>query len=106
VLEELFMTFLPCRIIPAAALLQVSTSNDINFSMHPNIPFSFVSLSIAEPAACYGRQTMAGNKIQFNFSFQRDLVMPCHIPPLKKAEKQGEMLLPIFSPIPSLKCRI
>jgi len=28
--------------------------------------------------------------------------MACHIPPLKKAQKQGEVPLPILSPIPSL----
>ena len=28
--------------------------------------------------------------------------MACHISPLKKAKKQGEMPLPILSPIPSL----
>ena len=32
--------------------------------------------------------------------------MACHIPPLKKANKQAEMLLPILSPIPSLKLYI
>ena len=28
--------------------------------------------------------------------------MACHIPPLKKARKQGEMPLPSLGPIPSL----
>ena len=31
------------------------------------------------------------------FSPRRDLVMACHIPPLKKAKKQGEVPLPILS---------
>ena len=31
--------------------------------------------------------------------------MGCHNPPLEKAKKQGEMPLPIFSPIPSLSSR-
>jgi len=33
---------------------------------------------------------------------ENDLGMACHIPPLKKAKKQGEMPLPSLSPIPSL----
>jgi len=32
--------------------------------------------------------------------------MACHIPPLKKAKKQGEMPLPRLSPISLKKCRI
>jgi len=32
--------------------------------------------------------------------------MACHIPPLKKAKKQGEMPLPSLGPIPLKKCRI
>jgi len=31
---------------------------------------------------------------------QNDLGMACHIPPLKKAKKQGEMPLPSLGPIP------
>ena len=30
--------------------------------------------------------------------------MACHIPPLKKAKKQGEMPLPSLGPIPLKKC--
>jgi len=33
---------------------------------------------------------------------KKDLRMACHIPPLKKAQKQGEVPLPSLSPIPSL----
>jgi len=31
---------------------------------------------------------------------QKDLGMACHIPPLRKAKKQGEMSLPSLGPIP------
>jgi len=31
----------------------------------------------------------------------KDLGMACHIPPLKKAKKQGEIPLPSVGPIPS-----
>jgi len=37
---------------------------------------------------------------------QNDLGMACHIPPLKKAKKQGEMPLPSLGPIPLKECRI
>ena len=33
---------------------------------------------------------------------KKDLGIACHIPPLKKAKKQGEMPLPSLGPIPSL----
>ena len=37
---------------------------------------------------------------------KKDLGMACHIPPLKKAKKPGEMPLPSLGPIPLKKCRI
>jgi len=37
---------------------------------------------------------------------KKDLGMACHIPPLKKAKKQGEMSLPSLGPIPFKKCRM
>ena len=45
----------------------------------------------------------AKNFLQKN---KKDLGMACHIPPLKKARKQGEMPLPCLGPIPLKKCRI
>jgi len=37
---------------------------------------------------------------------KQDLGMACHTLPLKKAKKQGEMLLPSLGLIPLIKCRI
>ena len=45
----------------------------------------------------------AKNFLQKN---RKDLGMACHIPPLKKVKKQGEMPLPSLGPIPLKKCRI
>jgi len=46
------------------------------------------------------------NKKQKIFSEnKKDLGMACHIPPLKKAKKQGEMPLPSLGPIPSLNSK-
>ena len=39
---------------------------------------------------------------KFSLKNKKDLGMACHIPPLKKAKKQGEMPLPSLGPIPSL----
>jgi len=43
---------------------------------------------------------------KFSPKNKNDLGMFCHIPPLKKAKKQGEMPLPSLGPIPLKKCRI
>jgi len=49
------------------------------------------------------RSKMLANKKQkFSPNNKKDLGITCHIPPLKKAKKQGEMPLPSFGPIPSL----
>jgi len=37
---------------------------------------------------------------------KKDLGMACHIPPLKKAKKQGEMPSPSIGHYPLKKCRI
>jgi len=43
----------------------------------------------------------------FSQIIKRDLAMACYTPPLNKAKKQGEMPLPILSPIPftNVECR-
>jgi len=43
---------------------------------------------------------------KFSPKNKKDLGMACHIPPLKKAKKQGEKPLPSLGPIPLKKCRI
>jgi len=43
---------------------------------------------------------------KFSPKNKKDLGMAYHIPPLKKAKKQGEMPLPSLGPIPLKKCRI
>jgi len=55
-------------------------------------------------ATHFMRSKMLTNKKQKNFSpkNKKALGMACHIPPLKKAKKQGEMPLPSLGPIPSL----
>jgi len=35
----------------------------------------------------------------FSPNNRKDLVIACHIPPLEKARKQGEMSLPSLSPV-------
>jgi len=37
---------------------------------------------------------------KFSPENKKDVWMACHIPPLRKAKKQGEMPLPSLSPIP------
>jgi len=39
-------------------------------------------------------------KQKFSPKNKKDVGMVCHIPPLKKAKKQGEMPLPSLGPIP------
>jgi len=43
---------------------------------------------------------------KFSPKNKKDLGMACHVPPLKKAKKQGEIPLPSLGPIPLKKCRI
>jgi len=56
-----------------------------------------------EETVCKLRLQEAKKFLQKN---KKDLGMACHIPPLKKAKKQGEMTLPSVGPIPLKKCRI
>ena len=43
---------------------------------------------------------MSNKKQKFSPKNKKDLGMACHIPPLKKGKKQGEMPLPSLGPIP------
>ena len=49
--------------------------------------------------SCYSKYNITRSK-KFSPKNKKDLGMACHIPPLKKAKKQGEMPLPSLSPIP------
>jgi len=43
---------------------------------------------------------LTNKKKKFSLKNKKDLGMACHIPPLKKAKKQGEVPLPSLIPIP------
>jgi len=59
-----------------------------------------------QKAGKHGRNDSSTRSKKISLKNKKDLGMACHIPPFKKAKKQGEMPLPSLGPIPLKKCRI
>ena len=73
-------------------------SYTVRFTLHSSISVTSSWLRIS----CALKSSQTRSK-KFSPKNKNDLGMTCHIPPLKKATKQGEMPLPSLGPIPLKK---